>query len=126
MAAVLKTYAGLDRSIYYLFIAQVVNSIGHFVHPFLALLLTQKLGMDAGEAGFYVFLSALAWVPNGSTLAVGRADGTIDVVAVAPTASALATARTLRRHGARVRALAWLPPPHGLGSGRPEIGRAHV
>ena len=70
MAAVLKTYAGLDRSIYYLFIAQVVNSIGHFVHPFLALLLTQKLGMDAGEAGFYVFLSALAWVPG--SLAGGK------------------------------------------------------
>ena len=65
--------------------------------------------------------SALAWVPNGSTLAVGRADGTIDVVAVAPAASALATARTLRRHGARVRALAWLPPPHGLGGGRPAL-----
>jgi hypothetical protein len=58
-----QTYAGLDRGIYFLFIAQVVNSIGHFVHPFLTLLLTQKLGMDAGEAGFYVFLSAVAWVP---------------------------------------------------------------
>jgi hypothetical protein len=46
----------------------VVNSVGHFVHPFLTLLLTRKLGMDAGQAGFYVFLSALAdgrvaWLP---------------------------------------------------------------
>jgi len=65
-----KTYAGLDRGIYFLFIAQVVNSIGHFVHPFLTLFLTQKLGMDAGEAGFYVFLSAVAWVP--SSLAGGK------------------------------------------------------
>ena len=65
-----KTYAGLDRSIYFLFLAQVVNSIGHFVHPFLTLFLTRKLGMDAGEAGFYVFLSALAWVP--SSLAGGK------------------------------------------------------
>ena len=70
MAGVLKTYAGLDRSIYFLFIAQVVNSIGHFVHPFLTMLLTRKLGMDAGQAGFYVFLSALAWVPG--SLAGGR------------------------------------------------------
>ncbi len=70
MAGVLKTYAGLHRSIYFLFIAQVVNSIGHFVHPFLTLLLTQKLGMDAGLAGFYVFLSALAWVPG--SLAGGK------------------------------------------------------
>jgi MFS family permease len=70
MAAVLRTYAGLDRSIYFLFLAQVVNSVGHFVHPFLTLFLTRKLGMDAGEAGFYVFLSALAWVP--SSLAGGK------------------------------------------------------
>lgn len=66
-----RTYAGLDRSIYFLFLAQVVNSVGHFVHPFLTLLLTQKLGMDPGEAGFYVFLSALAWVPG--SLAGGKA-----------------------------------------------------
>jgi hypothetical protein len=39
MARVLKTYAGLDRSIYFLFLAQVVNSIGHFVHPFLVVLI---------------------------------------------------------------------------------------
>lgn len=66
----LKTYAGLDRSIYVLFIAQVVNSVGHFVHPFLTLFLTQKLGMGPLEAGFYVTLSALAWVP--SSLAGGK------------------------------------------------------
>lgn len=65
-----KTYAGLDRSIYVLFLAQVVNSVGHFVHPFLTLFLTQKLGMDPGEAGFYVFLSAVVWVP--SALAGGK------------------------------------------------------
>lgn len=66
----LSTYAGLDRSIYVLFIAQVVNSVGHFVHPFLTLFLTQKLGMGAMEASGYVFLSALAWVP--SSLLGGR------------------------------------------------------
>jgi MFS family permease len=61
---VLKTYAGLDRSIYFLFIAQVVNSVGHFVHPFLTLFLTRKLGMGPWEASLYVTLSALAWVPG--------------------------------------------------------------
>jgi MFS family permease len=68
--ALLSTYAGLDRSIYVLFIAQVVNSVGHFVHPFLTLFLTQKLGMGAMEASVYVLLSALAWVP--SSLLGGR------------------------------------------------------
>ena len=58
------TYAGLDRSVYFLFLAQVVNSVGHFVHPFLTLFLTGKLGMDPGEAGFFVLLSLTAWVPG--------------------------------------------------------------
>mgnify|MGYP001090002965 CR=1 FL=1 len=63
----LTTYAGLNRSIYVLFIAQVVNSVGHFVHPFLTLFLTRKLGMGPLEAGFYVTLSALAWVPSSAS-----------------------------------------------------------
>jgi MFS family permease len=60
----LRSYAGLDRSIYFLCLAQVVNSIGHFVHPFLTMFLTQKIGMDPVEAGSYVMLSAAAWVPG--------------------------------------------------------------
>jgi MFS family permease len=59
-----KTYAGLNRSIYILFIAQVVNSIGHFVHPFLTMFLTQKLGMEPVETSTYVMLSAVVWVPG--------------------------------------------------------------
>ncbi len=60
----LKSYSGLDRSIYFLCLAQVVNSIGHFVHPFLTMFLTRKIGMDPVEAGTYVMLSAAAWVPG--------------------------------------------------------------
>ena len=60
----LRSYSGLDRSIYFLCLAQVVNSIGHFVHPFLTMFLTRKIGMDPVEAGSYVMLSAAAWVPG--------------------------------------------------------------
>ncbi|MBA3027571.1 MAG: MFS transporter [Desulfobacteraceae bacterium] len=66
----LQRYSGLNRSIYFLFLAQIVNSLGHFVHPFITLYLTQKMGMDVGLAGFYVFLSAVVWVP--ATLIGGR------------------------------------------------------
>ena len=59
----LQRYSGLNRSIYFLFLAQIVNSLGHFVHPFITLYLTRKMGMDVGLAGFYVFLSAVVWVP---------------------------------------------------------------
>jgi MFS family permease len=72
---IFRTYSGLDRSIYFLFLAQVVNSVGHFVHPFLTLFLTRKLGMDAGEAGFFVLLSLTAWVPG--SLIGGKAADTV-------------------------------------------------
>ena len=64
MRRFLRSYSGLDRSIYFLCLAQVVNSIGHFVHPFLTMFLTRKIGMDPVEAGTYVMLSAAAWVPG--------------------------------------------------------------
>ena len=64
MRKLFRTYGGLNRSIYLLCLAQVVNSIGHFVHPFLTMFLTQKIGMDPVEAGTYVMLSAAAWVPG--------------------------------------------------------------
>lgn len=56
----LKTYRGLNRSIYFLCLAQVVNSVGHFVQPFLTMFFTQKMGMSPVEAGTYVMLSAAA------------------------------------------------------------------
>jgi MFS family permease len=59
-----SSYSGLDRSIYFLCLAQVINSIGHFVHPFLTMFLTRKIGMEPVEAGTYVMLSAAAWVPG--------------------------------------------------------------
>ncbi len=50
----------MNRSIYFLCLAQVVNSVGHFVQPFLTMFFTQKMGMSPVEAGTYVMLSAAA------------------------------------------------------------------
>ena len=66
----LQRYSGLNRSIYFLFLAQIVNSLGHFVHPFITLYLTRKMGMDTGLAGIYVALSGVVWIP--ATLIGGR------------------------------------------------------
>lgn len=64
MKKLIQSYKGLSREIYVLFIAQVVTSLGFFVQPFLTLLLTQKMAMDAERAGFFVFLSSLVWIPG--------------------------------------------------------------
>lgn len=60
---VFKTYKGLPRSIYILFIAQIVNRFGDFVVPFLTLYLTQKIGLSAGVSGTIVTANILVGIP---------------------------------------------------------------
>lgn len=59
-----KTYQGFDQSVYIIFIAQIVNSTGAFVFPFLTMFLTIKLGLSATEAGTYVMIASIASVPG--------------------------------------------------------------
>lgn len=64
MKNIFDTYKGLDKSIYIIFIAQVVNSMGAFVYPFLTMFLTRKLGFSTVEAGSFVTLASVAAVPG--------------------------------------------------------------
>lgn len=64
MFKIFDTYQGLPRSIYVLFFARVINSIGAFVYPFLTLFLTTKLGMGEQDAGKYFIAVAIAAVPG--------------------------------------------------------------
>ena len=48
----LKSYLKLPRNVYILTLADIVNSAGSFVYPFLALFLTLKLGYSEYFAGF--------------------------------------------------------------------------
>ena len=66
-------YRGLERSIYVLFFARIINSIGNFVYPFLTLFLTDKLDYSAAEAGFLLMICSLSFVP-GSILGGKAAD----------------------------------------------------
>lgn len=58
-----SAYAGLPGTVYALFAARLVNSMGYFVSPLLTLILTQKLGMDKAEAGRTVALLILTQAP---------------------------------------------------------------
>ncbi|WP_105618701.1 MFS transporter [Vallitalea okinawensis] len=49
-------YGGLPKSVYILFIARIINRMGGFVHMFLTLFLSSKLGMNEAEIGFYMLL----------------------------------------------------------------------
>lgn len=57
-------YSELPRSIYILFLARIINSIGSFVFPFLTLYLTSKMGLSEQRVGFYVMLSSIAGIPG--------------------------------------------------------------
>lgn len=58
-----SAYRGLPRDVYVLFAARVVNQAGSFVMPLMTLILTQKIGLEKGGAGFFVTLSMAAQAP---------------------------------------------------------------
>ena len=60
----LTTYKGLPREIYILFVARIINCLGNFVYPLLALILTQKIGLTPAKAGVIVTLMAVSQVPS--------------------------------------------------------------
>ncbi len=58
------SYFGLPRSVYIIFFARVVNSIGNFVFPFMTLLLTQKGHMPEQKVGLFLLMGSLLQVPG--------------------------------------------------------------
>lgn len=61
---ILNHYINLPKSIYILFFARMVNSMGAFVYPFLTIYLTKTLSLDEKKAGFIVMLAITAHVPG--------------------------------------------------------------
>lgn len=63
-AGAFGAYKGLPKPLYTLFIVTVVNSVGIFVFPFLTLYLTGRLGMSQGDAGSFMFLISIVYIPG--------------------------------------------------------------
>lgn len=72
---VLGMYHGLPRSIYVLFFARIVNTMGAFVRPFLAIFLTTNMGIGESLAGLIVTMAIIVYIP-GSMLGGFLADRT--------------------------------------------------
>jgi MFS family permease len=51
-------YKGLPKEIYILFIGRIINCLGSFVGPLMALILTQKFGMSSSESGSFIALQS--------------------------------------------------------------------
>jgi MFS family permease len=63
MKEYINNYKGLPKEMYILCFANLINRLGDFVVPFLALYLTQKIGMTAAESGIIVTLSSIIGIP---------------------------------------------------------------
>lgn len=63
MVRFLGRYGKLPREIYILTIARFINSLGAFVHPLLALIMTDKLGFSTDEAGTFMTILLLSQLP---------------------------------------------------------------
>jgi MFS family permease len=61
---ILKPYSGLPKSIYVIFFARIINSMGSFVHPFLTLFLTKSLGLGVETAGLFLMMAAVSSIPG--------------------------------------------------------------
>ena len=61
---VIKQYKGLPKEIYIIFFSRIVNNMGSFVFPMLALIMTQKIGTSKDKAGLFITLVALISAPS--------------------------------------------------------------
>lgn len=59
-----SSYMNLPRSVYVIFFARLVNSIGNFVFPFMTLLLTTKIGMGEKQVGVYLLAISIIQIPG--------------------------------------------------------------
>lgn len=57
-------YRGLPRSMYILFLVQVVNRFGSFVVPFMTLFLNKKLGLSFQAVGTIVMIESILSIPG--------------------------------------------------------------
>lgn len=61
--SIISTYIGLPKEIYILFLGKMINCIGAFVNPLLALILTQKIGFSPAEAGLFITCTCIFQAP---------------------------------------------------------------
>ena len=64
MKNIIKTYMGLQKEVYILCSATLINRLGDFVVPFLTLFLTVKLDMSPVTSGVIVTCASLISIPS--------------------------------------------------------------
>ena len=61
---IFKEYLHLPREDYVLVVAKTINGLGNFIMPLLTLILTEKVGLNGSQAGFYMLMLNVCFVPG--------------------------------------------------------------
>ncbi|NLP28547.1 MAG: MFS transporter [Clostridia bacterium] len=61
---IFKEYLHLPREVYVLVVAKTINGLGNFIMPLLTLILTEKVGLNGSQAGFYMLMLNVCFVPG--------------------------------------------------------------
>ncbi|WP_214805851.1 MULTISPECIES: MFS transporter [unclassified Exiguobacterium] len=64
MKKIMTQYKGLPREAYVLIIGEFINSTGNFVIPFLTFILTLSLGIEPSEAGIWITIVTILYIPG--------------------------------------------------------------
>ena len=60
-----KQYRGLRREVYILAFGRMVTNLGSMIWPVMTMILSQKLGLSAGEIAYYLAVSGVVMLPAG-------------------------------------------------------------
>lgn len=64
MLKLLQPFRGLPKEIYILCFARMINAMGLFIFPLLTLILTRKIGLSHSEAGFWIMMVGVMFIPS--------------------------------------------------------------
>jgi len=60
----LKPYKGLQREVYIIALSKFINALGALIFPFLALILSKKIGLSGFQAGIYTSIGGFLFIPS--------------------------------------------------------------
>lgn len=64
MNQLLQPFKGLPKEIYVLCFARMINAVGMFIFPLLTLILTRKIGLSHSDAGFWIMMVGVMFIPS--------------------------------------------------------------
>lgn len=62
--SLLDPYKGLPKTVYIIFVSRIINAMGMFIFPLFTLILSEKIGLNPAETGFWLMIMSFTFVPS--------------------------------------------------------------